>query len=393
MNLVDLVIILVAAAAAIRGARQGLMGQAFELGGGFLGLIVGLALGPRVASALTDRPGVEGALISLVIVFAALALGQMIGFLIGYRFRYASGSASFVAFDATFGIVFSIIVTLLLFWLLGSMLSHGPSRELARAIRQSRVLRTLNASLPTPPDVLAYIQQYLNTSGFPQVFAGLPPEIGPPVDLPSNAQARRAVQAAAASTVQITVPACGGTLLGSGWVAAPSTVVTNAHVVAGGQRVIVRDRAGRHTGVVVLFDEDTDVAVIRVGGLAGPPLQLTTRGLDRGAAGATLGYPGAGGGRLVWRRAAVQRHIPAVGRDIYGLSQVERDVYEIRSRVRRGDSGGPFVLPNGQVAGVVFAASSTEGDRGYALTGREVADEVRSGSVRSSPVSTGHCTR
>jgi hypothetical protein len=69
-----------------------------------------------------------------------------------------------------------------------------------------------------------------------------------------------------------------------------------------------------------------------------------------------------------------------------------REVYEIRSPVRQGDSGGPFVLPNGQVAGVVFAASTTDVDTGYALTGEEVSDEIEQGESSTSQVGTGSCT-
>ena len=393
MNIVDLLVLLAAAAAAVRGYRRGLLGQVFELGGGFLGLLAGLALSRHVVAVFTSRPGIEGAIISLATVFAALAIGQMIGFLLGYKFRHAARTAQLVELDATLGLAFSVLITLILFWLIGSMLAHGPSREVARALRRSTVLTALNAALPTPPDVIAAVQQYLDTSGFPQVFAGLPAKIGPPVKLPTNAQAQRAVRAADQSTVRVTAPACGGTLLGTGWVAAPGTIVTNAHVVAGGTDVMIHDAAGHHDGTVVLFDDQTDVAVIRADGLAGRPLALTTRGLDRGTKGATLGYPGSAGGRLVWRRAAVRAHFEATGRDIYGTSRVQRDVYELHSPVRQGESGGPFVLPNGTVGGVVFAASSTDGETGYALSGREVADEVRAGAGRTSEVSTGACTR
>ncbi|MDQ4143590.1 MAG: MarP family serine protease [Actinomycetota bacterium] len=392
MNIVDLLILLAAAAAAFRGYRRGLLGQVFELGGGFLGLLAGLALSRPVAAVFTSRPGIEGAIISLATVFAALAIGQMLGFLVGYKFRHAARHMQLVELDATLGLAFSVLVTLILFWLIGSMLVHGPSRQVARALRQSTVLTALSAALPTPPDVVSAVQQYLDRSGFPQVFAGLPAEIGPPVKLPSNAQALRAVRAADQSTVRVTAPACGGTLLGTGWVAASDTVVTNAHVVAGASSVMVHDAAGHHAGRVVLFDDETDIAVIRTDGLGGPPLSLTTRDLPRGTKGATLGYPGSSGGRLVWRRAAVRAHFEATGRDIYGTSRVQRDVYEIHSPVRQGESGGPFVLPNGTVGGMVFAASSTDGETGYALSGREVLDEVRAGAARTSPVSTGACT-
>jgi hypothetical protein len=81
-----------------------------------------------------------------------------------------------------------------------------------------------------------------------------------------------------------------------------------------------------------------------------------------------------------------------VGLDIYGQDEVSREVYELRSPVRQGDSGGPFVLPDGSVAGVVFAASTTDGDTGYALTGEEVMDELETGLSAESPVGTGRCT-
>ena len=37
-----------------------------------------------------------------------------------------------------------------------------------------------------------------------------------------------------------------------------------------------------------------------------------------------------------------------------------RDILELRAEVEPGDSGGPFVLEDGTVAGVVFAESRTD---------------------------------
>jgi S1-C subfamily serine protease len=271
------------------------------------------------------------------------------------------------------------------------MLVYGPSREVARAFRTSTVMKTVNGVMPNPPNVLAYLRQYLNTSGFPQVFLGLPPPIGEPVDLPPNGQSNRAINAADQSTVRIVAIGCGGTQLGSGWVASDGYIVTNAHVVAGSGSLTVQDSTGDHEGTVVMFDPETDVAVVLTETLEAPPLRLVTDPLERGTGGATLGYPGGGG--LQAHRAAVQGSYTATGADIYGRAGVRRDIYELRSPVRQGDSGGPFVLPNGTVAGMVFAASTTDPGTGYALTGEEVADEVDAGLRRAEGVATGSCTR
>ncbi len=59
--------------------------------------------------------------------------------------------------------------------------------------------------------------------------------------------------------------------------------------------------------------------------------------------------------------------------DIYGDGTVTRHVYALRGLIRPGNSGGPVVSTAGRVLGVVFAASVSDPDTGYALT----ADQVR----------------
>ena len=392
MNLVDVGVIVLSALAAWRGWHRGFIGQLFEFGGGFLGLIAGVALGPRITSLFTEKAGPEAALISIATVFVMLSIGQATGFIAGHRFAQLAHRARLGVFDAGMGAALSVVVTFISFWLIGGVLIHGPSKGLAKALQKSATLGFMNDVMPPPPDVLAYIRQYLDTSGFPQVFSGLPRPIGEPVRLPSNAEARRAGERADDSMVRVVVPACGGTQLGSGWIAAPNTVVTNAHVVSGGDSVTLQDLEGDHPGTVVLFDPRTDVAVIHVEGLNGPPLDLEIGEQERGTTGAKLGYPGTAGGQLDIRPAAVQAQYTATGKDIYGQADATRDVYELRARVRQGDSGGPFVLSNGDVAGVIFAASTTDGQIGYALSGAEVEDEIERGRDRTTEVSTGRCT-
>jgi S1-C subfamily serine protease len=103
-----------------------------------------------------------------------------------------------------------------------------------------------------------------------------------------------------------------------------------------------------------------------------------------------LGYPG--GGPLDAHRAAVLRTLdPAVGRDIYGRGEVERSVLELQTRVRPGNSGGPFVLSDGSVGGVVFAASSGDEDVGYAIAASELEEALARGIGSTDEVSTGPC--
>ena len=62
-----------------------------------------------------------------------------------------------------------------------------------------------------------------------------------------------------------------------------------------------------------------------------------------------------GGGRLTVVPAAVADRYQATGRDIYGTDRVRREILELRAEIDRGDSGGPLILEDGTVGGVVFA--------------------------------------
>ena len=79
--------------------------------------------------------------------------------------------------------------------------------------------------------------------------------------------------------------------------------------------------------------------------------------------------------------------------DIYGDGKVIREVYSLRGLVRPGNSGGPVVSSAGEVVGVVFAASVTDEDTGYALTAGQVAQAAALGVTSDDGVSTGDCAR
>jgi hypothetical protein len=89
----------------------------------------------------------------------------------------------------------------------------------------------------------------------------------------------------------------------------------------------------------------------------------------------------------------VSGRLVATGRDIYGEALVLRDILELRAEIEQGDSGGPFVLADGTVGGLVFAEARTDPEVGYALTATSVAIAVAPAIGRTEPVDTGPCLR
>ncbi|MFL6106249.1 MAG: trypsin-like serine protease, partial [Marmoricola sp.] len=77
--------------------------------------------------------------------------------------------------------------------------------------------------------------------------------------------------------------------------------------------------------------------------------------------------------------------------DIYGRGTVTREVFSVRGKVRPGNSGGPLVSRDGKVLGVIFAASVSDKQTGYALTADQVAGAAARGRDASGKVSSGNC--
>jgi S1-C subfamily serine protease len=262
----------------------------------------------------------------------------------------------------------------------------------ARGIHDSAIIRELDAVMPPPPSLLGEAQRVLALLGFPDVFVGWPPTPADPVPPPEPGAARAAFRAAEGSTFEVLGDGCDAGYLnqGSGFVVRPGYLLTNAHVVAGTRRQWIHARAADYQARVVAFDPKEDLALLLVPDLEAPSLQLRAGEVARGASGAVLGFPG--GGPLRGEDAAVRQVLAPVGRDIYGHDEVTRRLYEIQAQVHHGNSGGPFVLPNGQVAGVVFASSIVEDGVGYAIASTDVRPFLQGAAGADIPVGTGPCT-
>lgn len=392
MTWLDLTFLVLLVLSVIGGYRRGAVLQVIGLTGLVLGIVIGIMLAPRL-SRFGEDPLTQIA-IALGVVLIGGAVGNLAGWVVGSRVRTRTHGSKMQSADAYGGAVVSVVALLLTTWFLALNLANGPFPQIARGIRDSNVVRGLDAVMPQPPSMIGELQRVLSLLGFPNVFIGLPPIPADPVEPPSGADAEAAYRQAAPSTVEVLGDGCFHGFLnqGSGFVVEPGFVVTNAHVVAGTTALWVRVRLDGqdHPATVVGFDPDLDIAVLRVPTLTAPPLALLGGDLARGDGGAVLGYPG--GGALTSGRAAVRQLITPVGHDIYGWGEVSRRLYELQADVAPGNSGGPFVLPNGKVAGLVFANSVVEDHVGYAIVSSEFAPLVMRAVARDEAVSPGMCT-
>jgi len=361
--------------------------------GQYAGMVGGVLSGAVLAPTLNDLFGITGSLPRSLAAVAALvvfgAVGSTIGFALGAPIRRRILSRPRARrLDSTMGMLFSGLAVLSVAWFLGLTFGRGPSVDLARAIQRSVILHALDSVAPRPPAFLARVERILAGVPFPQVFSSLEPllpEAPQPVPVSLDTPGIRRAKDA---TLKVRGRGCGGVVSGSGFPVAPDEVLTNAHVVAGTSGLLVLTPSGRAArATVVLFDPELDVAILRVTGLPLAPLPMADAG--RGTPGAVIGYPGGGPETVV--PAVVNSGIRAIGRDIYGENQVVRQIWVIQATVQPGNSGGPLVDRDGNVIGVVFAASTTRPDTGYALVDAEAAADIQLAQGQTQAVSVGRC--
>jgi S1-C subfamily serine protease len=389
----DLVLLVLAAAFAVSGYRQGFIVGALSFIGFVGGAVLGAEFGPVISRVIVGGQS-QQAIIAVVLLVSAAILGQFIASSIGAAVRQSVTSPSSTVLDSIGGSFVSVLSMLLIAWAIGSVLTASSFPFVVGQVDNSVVLSTMDKVMPSKAKTMfSDFRRLLSDGPFPQVFSGIGAARLFAVGAPDPAVLNDPGYLAASNSVvkvQGTALSCDRSIEGSGFVYAPQHVLTNAHVVAGvnsDQTVTTKDGTV-YPAKVVLYDPQVDIAVLYVQGLNLTPLHFDDQG-QAGADAIVAGYP------LDHRFTQVAARIGgtqnAVGPDIYQTGTVDRQIFEIRALVRPGNSGGPLLSPAGKVYGVVFAAAVGTQDTGFALTAPEVGGDASAGATQTVPTSTQGC--
>lgn len=392
MNLLDWLLLVLVLAYALSGYWQGFVTGAFATAGLLLGGLLGVWLAPI---ALGDAdPSLLVSLGALFIVILAASLGQGLMQYAGARIRDRITWQPVRAVDAIGGAALSAAAVLVVSWALGVAVSGSRIEGVTPLVRSSLILGEVDRVLPARADgLLDQFNDVVGQSFFPRYLEPFSPERIVEV----RAGDRRMLEdpdvvRAGDAVLKIRgTNACGRGIEGSGFVYAPDRLMTNAHVVAGVDEPSVEIGDDTVDARVVYYNPELDVAVLAVDTSSVRALKFTPDGepgRPRDAV-AILGYPQDGPFDVETGRIRAQQTLRSP--DIYGSGAVIRDVYSVRGSVRPGNSGGPVVDSSGRVVGVVFAASVTDDDTGYALTADQVSDAAASGLASGATADTQGC--
>src|ERR1700759_1523506 len=225
VSALDWVIVAFTVLLAFYGYVQGFIVGALSL----VGFAVGAFLGTRLAPLLLTQGDHSPYAPLLGLLGALLAGGVFASGLegLGARVRTALRIPGLRTVDGLLGAALTACVGLGIAWIGGAVaLDASSSRPLRSDIQGSTILRALDGLLPPSGPVLNALARFDPIPAVPGPAAAV---AAPSPRILGSA----AVQRSAHSVVRVFGTACGLGVEGSGWVAGPDLVVTNAHVVAG----------------------------------------------------------------------------------------------------------------------------------------------------------------
>ncbi len=392
MNLADSFILVILIATALAGVRYGIIKQIVVSAGMMISLFAVALLYNKLAF-LTARSGTRSLILGLMmlaVIFLCydicLKLGDWLrGSLLKHR------KHRLVRTERLGGAVVAIFSAITIVWLVASLFGNTSGLFFSRQLGSSKLVAGVNRLVETPT-VFRRLAHLLEPFSPPEAFA----EAEPAFDQTDTAISREFASLDAAITrtkpavVKINSWGCGSTTTGSGFLAGKNIIVTNAHVVAGVDRMSVQDPAGSYAAQAIWFDPKLDMAILMTETeLGGTPLRLQLKTLEPGSIGEVLGFPG---GLPATGDATVLKLLSASGYDIYGKAKSIRKIYVIRGAVVPGNSGGPLINSDGEVVGMVFGHSAAQDKTGYAITADQIDRGLKVAQQRNEIVKTGSCT-
>jgi uncharacterized membrane protein required for colicin V production len=388
LNWVDAIIVALLVGIVIEGTRVGVLSQLFVIAGFFAALFITGWVFPHIIRFHdpTLRTIVNAGLVLLASMYAAVRsfdLGQRIHW--SFRIGKLAGDRKLETTETILGSLPSIIAGLALIWLAGVMIGRMPFVGLSNSVTDARIVQTLSQVLPPAPAVFAMFDERIDPNAQPYVPLSPKPQANFNFDADSVQQA---ATKANASMVRVTSFSCGGIVSGSGFAIGQSLVATNAHVIAGSTRPIIKHGGDSYEGIPVYFDAALDLAILEVRDLPTPPLALAPNNASLDTTVAVLGYPG---GNYRVEPGIIRDTRATASANIYDLGSFGRGLYLVQTHVDYGSSGGPVVLKDGSVAGIIFSKSDEVPDTAYALTSVHIRDALNRIEVSRTRVGTGAC--
>lgn len=388
LNWVDGIVVILLALAVIEGVRIGLLTQLFVVIGFFSTLFVAGWLFPHLILIHdgTTRTVINATCVLLSAVYAALRsfdFAQTVHWSFHLDKRFDKRKLKTI--EAALGSLSGLLAGLALVWLLGVAIGRMPFAGFSNSASDSQIVQGLTRALPPVPAVFAQFDRHINPNAQPYVSS----QPKPSADFNySTSDAVSAETRATNSIVRITGFGCGGIVSGTGFAVGNHLVATDAHVIAGVKRHIIKYHGSSYEATPIFFDATLDLALLYIPKLSIPALTLATDSTPLGSTVAVLGFPG---GNYHTNPGIIRDTLAVSASSIYDQGSFGRGIYVVQTYVDFGSSGSPVVLSSGKVTGIIFSKPTNSPNYAYALTSPHITSALHKLKTPYQRVGTGAC--
>ncbi|MDB5181652.1 MAG: serine protease [Candidatus Saccharibacteria bacterium] len=348
MNALDFALIVMLLGFFVAGRSMGFVYYLFTTGGLFAGYLLGLLIAPIATRSFTSDVAIAS--VSLGLMFGLASALCYIGGIIGKRVRLNVILSRFNDLDKLLVWPYKVAAALVGIVVLSQTLIHVPLLSLQFSAQGSSILYLADKIGP------ATSFEQLGHAIAPDQFRNLRLDYDAnPLTFNHIADAgefQNAVRTTADSIVKISGRNCVGLGSGSGFVAAPGLIVTNAHVIGGASSIYIRNHSGAYPATPIIIDEDHDLAVLYSKFINSRPLPFSATLPTRGDKAVIVGYPG--GGDLKMSQGIIyDRDNTSTHNKLNGSTTLT-----LNAGLGPGSSGGPVLNLAGEVIGVNDAGGS-----------------------------------
>jgi S1-C subfamily serine protease len=184
------------------------------------------------------------------------------------------------------------------------------------------------------------------------------------------------VDTVANSVVRIVGLGCGAPALGSGFAVEEHVIVTSGHIVTGrdpASLAVIRPNGEEAPAVLVAFDADLDLALLRIDDLAFEPVTLTAPAADQEGTAMVMTADNSVEEVEFVVDAPVMVNWDGVFRDTESRFAGVR----LDADINRGNSGGGLFVSETEVVGLIHSTTRSIEPRGYGVSATQIGEYLQ----------------
>ena len=178
------------------------------------------------------------------------------------------------------------------------------------------------------------------------------------------------------SVVRIVGLGCGAPALGSGFAVEEHVIVTSGHIVTGrdpASLAVIRPNGDEAPAVLVAFDADLDLALLRIDDLTFEPVALAAPAADQEGMAMVM----TADNNIAEVEFVVDAPVMVNWDGVFRDTESRFAGVRLDADINRGDSGGGLFVSENEVVGLIHSTTRSDELRGYGVSATQIDEYLQ----------------